>query len=95
MRMREARVKQQRAVDALQDPLGAEERTFMKKLPALLRRYEGRFVALYRGRVMGHGSDDEELGRRMYEKLGEVPFYIAKVERAVSVCELPSPELPR
>jgi len=36
--------------------------------------------------------DDEELARRMFEKWGDVPFYIAKVEREPTVYELPSPE---
>jgi ABC-type enterochelin transport system ATPase subunit len=60
-----------------------------------LRRYEGQFVALYQGRVVGHGADDEELARRMFEKLGDVPFYIAKVSKEPTVYDLPSPETVR
>ena len=43
--------------------------------------------------MVGHGPDDEELARQMYERLGDVPFYIARVEREPTVYELPSPEV--
>ncbi|MCI0490230.1 MAG: DUF5678 domain-containing protein [Blastocatellia bacterium] len=74
------------------EPWAVEAQTFQRKLEQLLERYEGQFVALYRGRVVGHGPDDEELARRMYERLGDVPFYIARVERQPTVYDLPSPE---
>lgn len=93
--MREGRTgaRMQRAIHLTRDPLEAEERAFERKLPELLRKYEGRFVALYRGRIVGHDKDDEKLGRRIYDKFGEVPFYIAKVERTPTVHEVPSPEV--
>jgi Family of unknown function (DUF5678) len=75
-----------------EDPFAAEERMFRQKRRQLLQRYEGRFVALYQGRVVGHGPDDEELAREMFEQLGDVAFYIAKVEKEPTVYELPSPE---
>lgn len=76
----------------LEDPLAAEERTFRQKHRQFLQRYEGQFVALYQGRVVGHGPDDEELAREMFEQLGDVSFYVAKVEKEPTVYELPSPE---
>jgi len=71
----------------------AEAQAFRRKLPQLLGRYEGEFVALYRGRVVGHGASDEALAQRMYERLGDVSFYIARVERQPTVYDLPSPEV--
>ena len=41
--------------------LAAEEQAFCRKRAQLLRRYEGQYVALSQGRVVGHGADDEEL----------------------------------
>ena len=76
----------------LEDPFVAEERTFRQKRRQLLQRYEGQFVAFYQGRVVGHGLDDEELARKMFEQFGDVPFYITKVENEATVYELPSPE---
>lgn len=78
--------------ESSEEPLAAEDQAFRLKRAQLLRRYEGQFVALYQGLVVGHGADDEELARRMFEKLGDVPFYIAKVSEEPTVYELPSPE---
>jgi hypothetical protein len=77
--------------EPLQESLAVEEQVFRSKRDKLLRHYSGEFVALRHGRVVGHGADDEELARRMFEKFGDVPFYIAKVEREPTVYELPSP----
>lgn len=72
------------------DALGAEAQAFRRKLTQLLGRYEGQFVAIYKGRVVGHGPDDEELAEEMYERLGDMPFYIARVARQPIVYDLPS-----
>ena len=73
----------------------AEERAYSKMRAGLLRRYQGQFVALYRGRVVGHGRSDEELARRMFEKFGDAPFLIQRVEKEPTVYEVPSPEVVR
>jgi len=73
--------------------LAAEEQSFRRQRVQLLRHYEGEYVALLGGRVVGHGPDDEELARHLFGQLGDQPFYIAKVERQPTVYELPSPEL--
>jgi hypothetical protein len=78
-----------------EEPWAIEEQTFRQKRAYLLRRYAGQFVALYQGRVVGHGADDEALAQSMFERLGDVPFYIAKVESEPTVYELPSPETVR
>jgi len=74
--------------------LEKERRAFLRKLPNLLRPYEGQFVAIYQGRAVGHHEDDEELAQRMYEKLGDALFYIAKVEQQPTIWGIPSPEVP-
>ena len=61
--------------------LAAQERAYYKRRTHLLRRYQGQFVALYQGRVVGHGESDEDLARQMFEKLGDVPFFIQRVEK--------------
>lgn len=90
-----ATLKTRKAQTALEERLAAEEQAFRQKLPQLLQRYAGEFVARYQRRVVGHGTDDEELARRMFDKLGDVPFYIAKVEKEPTIYELPSPEVVR
>jgi hypothetical protein len=78
-----------------EEPLAAEERAYCKKRARLLQRYQGQFVALYQGRVVGHGPSDEDLARQMFEKFGDAPFFIQRVEKEPTVYEVPSPEVVR
>ncbi|MEY2427481.1 MAG: hypothetical protein QOJ40_366 [Verrucomicrobiota bacterium] len=71
----------------------AERRAFERQRVQLMRRYAGEYVALSDERVVDHDTDDEALAARMFKKLGETPFYIARLEETPSVFELPSPEL--
>ena len=91
--MATAKVRKMRTLP--EESSAAEEQAFHQKRERLLRRYEGQFVALYQGRVVGHDQDGEELARQMFEKFGDMPFYIAKVEKEPTVYELPSPEVVR
>lgn len=88
-------LKLQKSQELSEEAFAAEEAAFRRKRAQLLGRYEGQFVALYQGRVAGHAADDEELAQKMFEKLGDVPFYIVKVEKEPTVYELPSPEVVR
>lgn len=90
-----ADLKLQSTEELSEDVLATEEAAFRRKRAQLLGRYAGQFVAFYQGRVVGHAADDEELARKMFEKLGDAPFYIAKVEKEPTVYELPSPEVVR
>ncbi len=74
------------------DPLEAEEQAFERQRAHLLRRYPGRFVALYGGRVVAHDKNAEMLAARLFIELGDVPFFIARVEKRRSVYDLPSPD---
>lgn len=85
--------KKQKMVELSPAPLELEQQAFLQKLPQLMRRYKGQFVALYQGHVVGYSANDEELAQRMFEKLGDVPFYITKVEKEPTVYQLPSPEV--
>jgi uncharacterized protein DUF5678 len=79
--------------DSIEQALAAEQQAFHKQQAQLMARCEGEYVALYLERVIAHGPDDEELAQSLYAKLGDKLFYIAKVEREPTTCELPSPEL--
>jgi hypothetical protein len=54
--------------------------------------FRGRFVAIYRGKVVGTDDDIKELARKTYEEYGYVPIYMGKVQKEERVTELPSPE---
>lgn len=55
-------------------------------------KYRGKFVAIYRGELIGPEDSEEELNRIINEKYGNVPAYIAKVTEEEAV-EFSSPEL--
>ena len=74
-------------------PLAREQRAFQQQLPQLLRRYAGQYVAFQGGRVVASDRDDEALAARMFARVGDALFYIARVEKTPSVYEIPSPEL--
>ena len=76
-----------------EDPLVPERRAFLRQRRRLLRRYAGQYVAIYGGRVVGRDKDDEALAARLFAELGDVPFYIARVEKRPTVYEMPSPEV--
>ncbi|MGH7773157.1 MAG: DUF5678 domain-containing protein [Candidatus Binatia bacterium] len=88
-------LKERKVRESMEEPFAAEERMFHQKRAHLRRRYEGQFVAMYQGRVAGHGPNDEELAQRIFKKLGDVPFYIGKVEEKPTIYEVPSPEVVR
>ena len=77
---------------AAEERLLAEEQAFQRKRAQLQRRYKGEFVVMYHGRVVAHSQDDEELARRMFEKVGDEPFFIAYVDDTPLVYEIPSRE---
>ncbi|HEY6181241.1 MAG TPA: DUF5678 domain-containing protein [Terriglobales bacterium] len=81
------------SIPAANGGLEEERRAFERQRAKLLRRYAGEYVAIFEGRVADHGKDDELLAARMFQKVGDAPFYIGRVERVPSVCEVPSPEL--
>jgi len=75
------------------DSLEIQRHAFEHQRARLLRRYAGRYVAMSGGRVVDHDKDDEKLAARMFRKLGDAPFYIARVEKIPTIFEVPSPEL--
>src|SRR5262245_35694877 len=46
-----------------------EHRAFERLVPRLRRRYSGRHVAIYRGRVIGSGADHNALFERLWKRL--------------------------
>jgi len=77
----------------VEDSLATERRAFVRQRAQLMRRYPGEYVALSGGRVVDHDKQDEALAARMFRKLGDAPFYIARLEDNPTVYEVPSPEL--
>ncbi|HZO89226.1 MAG TPA: DUF5678 domain-containing protein [Chthonomonadaceae bacterium] len=74
-----------------EEPFQKEQEALRRQWARLLKQYEGQYVALYQGQVVGHSADDEVLAQELFETLGDVPFYIAKIEKQPTVYNLPSP----
>jgi hypothetical protein len=75
------------------DPLLQEEQAFLRQFDKLLKKFEGEFVAVYKGRVVDHDANQSTLFRRVLNKLGDVRFLIARVERKATIYECPSVEV--
>lgn len=59
----------------------------------LLVEHKGEYVAILDGKLVDFDVDDENLAQRMYEKYGDVPFFIALVAIEPVVYDLPAPEI--
>jgi len=57
--------------------------------------YNGKYVAVFQGAVVGCDEDKGRLAKNVYEKYGYVPIYIDKVVPDSGHVEVPSPELAR
>ena len=72
-----------------------EQKAFERQKPQLLRRYAGQFVAFYGSKMVDHDKECAELASRMFAKLGDLPFWIARVEKHPTIYDLPSFEIIR
>ena len=70
------------------EAIDRDERVFNDRLPELLAKHEGQYVAIYRGEVVGHDADDSRLFGRMHAQLGYVHFLIQRVSRETEVFEI-------
>lgn len=73
-------------VDALKKELEAYER--MK--PELLRKYQGKVVAIKDGRLVGVYNSEEEAFNDVLKKYGFVPVLIKRIKEGESPVEIPS-----
>lgn len=75
------------------ESVAVERRAFERQRVQLMRRFPGEYVALSGGRVVDHDKQDEVLAARMFARMGDTVFYIARLEESPTVYEVPSPEL--
>lgn len=69
-----------------------EVKAFEKLKPMLLKQeeYSGRVVAIHQGQVVAVGDDDMEVLGMVWDKFGEVPCYIEKVQPELRTARIPS-----
>lgn len=72
-----------------------EREAFLKIRDKLIRdpRSEGKYVAVFRGAVVGCDEEKGKLAETVYEKYGYVPIYIDRVALGERRLDVPSPEL--
>ena len=76
------------------DLFEAEKRAFEAMREQLLSEYEGRYVAIHKGRVVDHDSDKLRLGLRVYRQFGYQPIYVQLVTREeIPAKRIASPKL--
>ena len=68
---------------------------FYTLLPELLQHYEGQFVALYNGEVIGFGTDRLTLAKEMYTRYERSAILVKAVSRTLRVRNLPYRQLRR
>ena len=75
-----------------------EERdAFCKMKDKLIQEpnYNGKYVAVFQGAIVGCDEDKGKLAKSVYERHGYIPIYIDKLAPGERHIEVPSPELPR
>ena len=72
-----------------------EREAFLKIRDKLIRdpRSKGKYVAVFRGAVVGCDEEKGKLAKTVYEKYGYVPIYIDRVALGERRLDVPSPEL--
>jgi len=72
-----------------------EREAFLKMRNELIRNpvYNRKYVAVFKGKVVGYDEEKERLAETVYKKYGYVPIYIDKVTPGERQVEIPSPEL--
>jgi len=72
-----------------------EREAFLKVRDELIRNpvYNGKYVAVFQGKIVGYDEEKERLAETVYKKYGYVPIYIDKVAPGERQVEIPSPEL--
>ena len=71
-----------------------ERRAFLRLFPTLLVTHRGRYVAVFKGRVIADGPDQVEVAKRAYRLAGYVPIYVGLVtDELPSPVRIPSPRM--
>jgi hypothetical protein len=71
-----------------------EQRAFLRLLPTLLDTHRGQYVAVDKGCVVAEGTDQVDVAKQAYARVGYVPIYVGLVTtEPPHPVRLPSPRL--
>ncbi|MEA1995782.1 MAG: DUF5678 domain-containing protein [Campylobacterota bacterium] len=60
---------------------------------SLLRKYEGKYIAILNDKVLGSGKNFSEFAQRIYKKYGYQTIYMSFVEAKKKIVKIPSPRI--
>ena len=85
-RAAEARKQQ---VEAEEAAIAREHRAFQQMLPALLKQYPGRVVAIHQGKIVAVGDERMEVWQRARQQTEGAPIYVQTVDNPTKVYKMP------
>lgn len=71
----------------------AEAAAFDRLRLSLLAQFEGKYVAVYQGKVVASGDNRFELLRQVHQKFGPVPCYIDRIKADSSIRKVRVPSV--
>ncbi len=77
------------------DELGAEMRWYELNRDRLVRRYQGKYVAIVGRSVIDHDRDFSALASRVFARIGVRSCFMPRVEPSASTVRVRSPRLAR
>jgi len=85
-RAAEARKQQLEAEEAA---IAREHQAFQQMLPALLKQYAGRVVAIHQGEIVAVGDERMEVWQRARQQTNGAPIYVQTVDNPTKVYKMP------
>lgn len=69
------------------------QKYYKEHIESLLRKYEGKYIAILNNKVIGSGKDFSKLAQRVYRKYGYQTIYMPFVEAKKKIVKIPSPRI--
>jgi len=69
------------------------QKYYKENIESLLRKYEGKYIAILNNKVIGSGKDFSKLAQRVYRKYGYQTIYMPFVEAKKKIVKIPSPRI--
>lgn len=77
------------------DDLDKDIAWYRRNRPALLRRYQGEYIAIVNGAVVDHGHDFDALANRVFGRFGVRNVYMPRVQAGEPAARIRSPRKSR
>ncbi len=69
------------------------QKYYKENIESLLRKYEGKYIAILNNKVIDSGKDFSKLAQRVYRKYGYQTIYMPFVEAKKKIVKIPSPRI--